>query len=115
MLTTPRPPRTLRAAGRRLWAAILAGYELDAGELALLELACQAADDAAAARASLRDAGPVTVGRYGQPIMHPAALVARQAEASLSRILRQLNVIDRAERPIRDRSTPGPKPLRRSA
>jgi len=111
---TQHPPRTLRAAGTRLWRAVLADYELDDGELELLGLACGAADDAAAARAALVE-GPLASGRYGQPIMHPAVLVARQAEASLSRILKQLNVVDRVERPLRDRSTPGPKPMQTRA
>jgi phage terminase small subunit len=109
----PRPPESLNAAGRSLWRAVLDGYDLDAGELRILELACQAADDAASARLALRSDGVVSSGRYGQTIAHPAVAIARQAEASVSRLLGQLNVIDPMIRPVRRSSTPGPKPARR--
>ena len=113
-MTTPRPPRSLDAAGRRLWRAILLEFEMSPAEVALLELACQAADDAARARSELTN-GITSTGRYGQVVLHPAVMVARQAEASVSRILGQLNVIDPIERPARRLSTPGPKPGRRLA
>ena len=104
-----RPPATLGPAGRALYRSILERYELDPGELRLLTMACEAADDAASARAALREVGVTTTGRYGQTVMNPAVLVARQAETSVSRLLGQLNVIDPVIRPRR-LSTPGPKP-----
>lgn len=112
-MKAPRPPQTLGAAGRALWRAVLDGYDLDAGELRILELACEARDDAASARLAIVADGVVSHGRYGQPIAHPAVQMARQAEASVSRLLGQLNVIDPIIRPVRRSSTPGPKPARR--
>ena len=111
----PQPPRSLGVAGRRLFRAITRDFDLSESELSLLELACQAADDAARARADLTADGVTARGRYGQPVLHPAATAARQAEASVARILGMLNVIDPLERPARRLSTPGPKPMRRSA
>lgn len=109
----PKPPTTLGSAGRGLWRATLERFELDPPELRMLELACQANDDAAIARAQLREAGAVTaVGRYGQVVVHPAIGVARAAEASVSRLLGQLHVLDPIVRPPRTTSTPGRKPMR---
>ena len=111
---TPRPPATLGEAGRALWRAVVDGYELDAGELHLLELACQARDDAAKARESVSRDGVVVVGRYGVR-QHPAVLIARQAEASAGRLLGQLGLINRGDDgAARHSGTPGPKPARRA-
>ncbi len=115
-MSLPQPPHSLDVAGRRLWRSVVGDFDLSESERSLLALACQAADDAARARAALTASGSVTArGRYGQPVLHPAVMVARQAEASVARILGQLHVIDSAEKPARRLSTPGPKPLRRLA
>jgi phage terminase small subunit len=92
---------------------VLERYELDPGELALFELACQGVDDVAMARETIARDGVVSVGRYGQPIAHPAVAIARAAEANVARIVGQLNVIDPVIRPARRLSTPGPKPASR--
>ncbi len=113
-MTRPKAPPSVGAAGRRLWRAVTAEFELSDTELAVLELGCQAADDAAAARAVLAESGVVAEGRYGQPIMHPAVGVARAAEASVSRLLASLNAVDPMEKPARTIHTPGPKPAHRT-
>jgi phage terminase small subunit len=106
-----KPPETLDIAGQALWRAVLSMFELDPGELHLLELACEARDDAAKARIAIASDGVVVDGRYGVRV-HPAVPIARQAETNVSRLLGQINVIDRTERPARHAGTPGPKPQR---
>lgn len=109
----PKPPASLRDPGRALWRSVLDGFELDAGELHLLELACQARDDAARAREDVARDGVTVAGRYGVR-QHPAVLIARQAEASCSRLLGQLGLVNRSDdAPARHSSTPGPKPRAR--
>ena len=110
----PKPPNGLQAAGRALWRAVLSGYELSESEQALLELACGARDDAAAARAAIIRDGAVIDGRYG-PRAHPGIPIARQAEAIVSRILGQLGTIDRDAAAYRDPHAPGPKPRGRNS
>lgn len=108
----PKPPTTLGSAGRALWRDTLERYELAPTELRVLGLACSAADDAADARAALRASGVIVTNRYGQPAAHAAVAIARQAEASISRLLATLHVVDPPIRAPRTSSTPGPKPKR---
>ena len=81
-MSIPRPPAGLDVAGRRWWRATLELYELDGAEQRLLEALCGAADDLAAARADIVKNGLTTTGRYGQVVLSPAAVAARQAEVS---------------------------------
>lgn len=112
MTAEPRPPSSLGPDGKKLWTAVLEGYTPDAVELHVLQLACQARDDAAAARTAIKADGVTVEGLHG-PRVHPAIGIARQAETNVSRLLGQLGVVDRPSRPARDEHTPGPKPLRR--
>jgi P27 family predicted phage terminase small subunit len=107
-------PASLGDAGRELWHRVTKEFELSPTERSLLGLACEAADDAAGARAAIAKHGVTTTGGRGQIVANPALSVARQAELSVARILGQLGCIDVIEKPARGPSTPGPKPqLRR--
>lgn len=85
----PSPPSGTRAAGRRLWRAVLGVYELDDVELAVLAEACHAADRAAEARAAVDAAGAIVDGRYG-PRAHPGVAIEREARGQVLAALRHL-------------------------
>ena len=115
-MSTPshRPPRHLRAAGRALWRAVVAEFELNSAELAVLARACEAADRADDARGIVDAEGLVAVGRYGQPVLHPAVDVERQSRALIGQLLRSIGVLNPPIVPLHVSGRPGPKPTRRS-
>lgn len=101
-MSAPARPRDLGAAGRKLWASILAAWELSEHELLILADACRQADRAAEAR-KLIDAEGITVdsGRAGlKP--HPAVAIERNAQASVVTLLRSIGITAAAEQ-TRDR------------
>jgi len=90
---TPKPPKHLGPAGRRLWEELHRDYELDGGDvLALLETACVALDRLAQAREIIAEEGAVTKDRYGSPKQHPACLLERDSRNGLLSALRALNL-----------------------
>jgi hypothetical protein len=79
----PRPPRGLKAAGRRLWADIQGKYELEEHETALLTEMCRTADRLEALAAVVRAEGVIEPGT-GRA--HPAAVEARQLGIAFARL-----------------------------
>jgi hypothetical protein len=86
-----RPPSTARAAGRRLWRAVLVEYELEEHELLLLREAVRTADVLDDLAALVERDGPVTVSPQGERA-HPALVEARQQRIALARILAALRL-----------------------
>lgn len=82
---TTKPPDGSRASGRRLWRAVLAEYDLEEHELALLREMVRTVDmlDELAARV-LAD-GSVLAGPTGTKI-HPAVVESRQLRIALARL-----------------------------
>jgi len=72
----------------------------DAPGLALLEQAALALHRADQARELLARDGLVTRDRFGQPKPHPAAVIARDAEASFRAALRDLQLDVEPARPV---------------
>ena len=87
-MTRPtRPPRHLSPAARRLYAAILETYTLEAHHLALLTKALEALDRADAARVEI-GAGPLTVlSRLGELKVHPLLAVERDNRAQFGTLM----------------------------
>ncbi len=87
---TPRPPKGLAVAGRRLWKSVTQEYELDEHERVLLLLACRTTDrldDIAEALAGQ----PLTVDNFrGDPVAHPLLNEQRQQSLTLARLLASL-------------------------
>lgn len=81
----PKPPPGTRAAGRRLWTAVLADFELDEHELVLLAQAVRTLDTVNALDAIVRSEGPMVTTPSG-PKAHPALVEARQQRIVLARI-----------------------------
>ncbi|MBI4498197.1 MAG: hypothetical protein HY689_09890 [Chloroflexi bacterium] len=104
----PKPPTGLKAAGRKLWQAITADFELRADELTLLEAACRLTDELAAMEKELRGAPVMVPGSRGQQRPNPLLAEARQHRLALGRLLAQLGIDDAdAEQRGRARSNAG--------
>ncbi len=83
----PAPPRGTRAAGRRLWRAVLEGWELQEHELALLRQAVRVVDVCEALHRLVDDQGPLLADR-----VHPALVELRQQRVLLARLIVALRV-----------------------
>ena len=104
---TPRAPGELRSAGRALWRAITAEYELAESERRLLMEAARTADLLDDLAAVVRAEG--VMGGDGKP--HPAVVEARLQRLALARLIASLRVPD-----AEDYSEgPGARPQRRGA
>jgi hypothetical protein len=97
-----------------LWRAVVSEFELNSAELVVLTKAAEAADRAEDARAAVDRDGLVTVGRYGQPVLHPAADLERQNRALIGALLRSIGVLNPPLVAPYVPGRPGPKPSRRS-
>jgi len=88
-----RPPKHLGEAGANLWRGLVSEYGIaDAGGLKLVETACTCADRLAAAQDALARDGVFITDRYGQPKLHPAAGLEKDARAGLLAALKGLNL-----------------------
>ncbi|MEV7780274.1 P27 family phage terminase small subunit [Kitasatospora sp. NPDC088351] len=89
----PPAPGGLGQAGTDLWEALRAeGWELSAGERAVLADACALRDEVEAVRAALTASGPVVTGSAGQPAAHPLFGVLDRQRAQFARLVGQLGV-----------------------
>jgi P27 family predicted phage terminase small subunit len=68
-------PKDLQAPGRALWRDVLAEFELNSAELALLYQLCQTVDELAAMKSDLAEMGMVTMGSRNQPRVNPLLAV----------------------------------------
>jgi hypothetical protein len=88
----PPAPKGLQSAGRRLWRAILADYELDQHEMLLLVQACRTADILDRLADAAEDA-PLTVNNFrGDPVANPLLTEQRQQSIVLARLLAALRL-----------------------
>jgi P27 family predicted phage terminase small subunit len=113
----PKPPSGLKAAGKRLWRAIIgdleAGWALDRRELHLLERASRCEDEMRDLEAAVDRDGPTATGSKGQVVVHPAVLECRQLRLTQLRLLAALELEDPDARGTR--ATPASKRARRAA
>ncbi|SRR6266568_6674283 len=89
MTSTPRPPKGLKTAGRRLYGSITAAFELEPWELVQLEQAARTADALEALQGEVDAAGPMVDGR-----VHPALVELRQQRITLARLVAALRIPD---------------------
>ncbi|MGI8680857.1 MAG: terminase [Mycobacteriales bacterium] len=87
----PSPPAGTRAAGRRLWHSVLADYDLEEHELALLVEATRTIDLLAELDLVVRKEGAVVESPQGRKA-NPAAVEARQQRIALARLLAALRL-----------------------
>jgi phage terminase small subunit len=81
-------------------AGLPEGMEFAPHELTLLELAAHQADDLAALEAAIAEHGATVLGSTRQTVVNPAIAEARQARASIARIIKQLGIPDEAKQPV---------------
>ncbi len=86
-MTRPAAPRGAGAAGRRLWRAVLAEFELAEHELTLLRQAVHVADLCEDLQQRVDEEGPVLGDRA-----HPALVELRQQRILLARLIVALRV-----------------------
>jgi phage terminase small subunit len=88
----PGVPEHLGDAGQSLWQSIMADYRIsDAGGLALLGQACEAADRVAECRKLIAEQGAV-IRSQGAVRAHPLLAAERDARAAMLRAIRYLNL-----------------------
>jgi P27 family predicted phage terminase small subunit len=87
----PNAPRHLKAAGRRLWRAVVNAYELETHHLEILAAACEACDRMTEARELVDEEGITVEGRFGART-HPAVAVELNSRTAMLRAIRELGV-----------------------
>jgi hypothetical protein len=86
------PPPHLGEDGRELWRSIMEQYQIsDAGGLALLRTAAEAADRIASVRRQIDEKGELLVIK-GIPRINPLCAVERDQRAALVRAIRAMNL-----------------------
>lgn len=90
-MTKPKAPAGIRAPGRRLWDAVMADYDLDEHESALLVEAVRTVDLLDELDAAVRKDGALVSSPQGLKA-HPAAVEARQQRIALARLLAALRM-----------------------
>lgn len=90
-MTRQPPPKGSKAAGRRLWASVLDGFELDEHELTLLRQAARTADSCDLLQAVVEAEGHI-VGVGERARTHPALVELRQQRILLARLVVSLRV-----------------------
>lgn len=88
---TPNPPRDLARSGRALWRAVVAEFDLDEHERALLHEAARTRDLCDALQVQLDTDGLMSQSSQGVRV-HPAAVELRQQRIVLARLLAALSV-----------------------
>jgi P27 family predicted phage terminase small subunit len=89
------PPEHLTERGKTLWRSLIGEFVLDdAAAHELLRRACEASDRADDARLVIEAEGVTFTTRFGEPRVHPAVAVERDARNALRQLLRELRVTE---------------------
>ncbi len=88
----PPAPSGTGPAGRHLWRAVLADYELAEHETVLLRQAVRVVDLCDALQRVLDAEGVMSTSRLGDVRVHPAAVELRQQRLALARLVVALRV-----------------------
>jgi P27 family predicted phage terminase small subunit len=100
----PQPPSHLSPSARQWWEMTVEAYVLQEHHLRLLQLACEAWDEAQKARAQLQDEGLTVSGREGGIRPHPCGAIERDARLAVARLVRELDLD--VEPPLSERVGP---------
>lgn len=87
-------PKSLEAAGKKLWREIAKDYDLRPDEYRVLEDAAQEADLVDVMAAAMRDEPLMIEGSQGQMVLNPLVSELRQHRTTLSNLLAKLKLPD---------------------
>lgn len=87
-------PRSLKAAGRKLWKETTANYVLRQDELETLRAACAELDLIVRMEGELETAELTVQGSMGQIVAHPLVQELRQHRATMSTLIKALKLPD---------------------
>jgi hypothetical protein len=93
-------PAGVGTAGGALWRRLVAAYDFEPHEQAMLEVACRQADDVAALENLIAEQGMTVAGSQGQPRLNAAVAEVRQGRLALGKLLGALALPDDADRPM---------------
>ena len=96
----PKPPKDLAESGRRLWAAVVDSFVLEAYHLDVLEQCCRALDRAEACRVQIEAEGVTVVDRFGQTKPHPLLPAERDARSAFRMLYREMKLDEDEPRPM---------------
>ena len=94
MIKNPKQtaPKHLKTATRRWCRSVMERWCLEEHHRRLLVLAAESWDRSEGARKVIDEQGAVYFDRFGQPKMRPECLIERDAKATFSRLLRELDL-----------------------
>jgi P27 family predicted phage terminase small subunit len=104
----PPPPAHLSASAALWWRTTVDRYVLEEHHVRILQLVCEAWDEAQKARQQVAQDGLTLPGREGGLRPHPCVSIERDARLAVMRLLRELDLD--TEAPVSERI--GPPPLR---
>jgi P27 family predicted phage terminase small subunit len=87
-----KPPRDYSPEAKRVWRELMENWNLDPAARPLLDTVCRALMRVREAQQLLARDGLVVRDRFGQAKPHPAAAIERDAQQTLLRNLRALNL-----------------------
>jgi phage terminase small subunit len=87
----PTAPKHLKAATRRWFDSVIAGYELQPHHVRLLTLAGEAWDRGQEAREALKS-GLTFIDRFDCPHARPEIAIERDARIAFARLMRELGL-----------------------
>lgn len=88
----PKAPGHLSAKCKKLWSEVLCEVILEPHNLELLRLALESLDRCDEARLILKRDGLCVIDRYGTQKAHPMLSVEKDAKATFSKLVSQLNL-----------------------
>ena len=102
-MSTVKPPKDLRDAGKALWSSIASKYQLRPDEVTRLEAACRTADVIGMLEDAWRELGNpmVSKGSMGQEVEHPMIGSIDKLRKSRQQFLRQLKLPDDADEGVK--------------
>jgi P27 family predicted phage terminase small subunit len=98
------PPPHLSPSAAQWWQSTVETYVLQEHHLRLLQLCCEAWDQAQKARDELERDGLTVPGREGGLRPHPCVAIERDARLAVARLVRELDLD--AEPPVSERRGP---------
>jgi P27 family predicted phage terminase small subunit len=88
----PAPPTHLSPSARKWWQTTVDRYVLQEHHFRLLQLACEAWDEAQKARERLAQDGLTVPGREGGIRPHPCIAIERDSRLAVARLIRELDL-----------------------